>query len=197
MERLTLEIPRPPFTPRPLSNHHSPAPAIPAAPVPVDQAPRAVCEATRDGYVVVICRKLSSPRPEESEARAIPKSRGGTVSENAIVCGISHVFYRCNDIAERQGRLTTIPSQLTVVQKATRRPYRIFPLDMSGQPTLASRAGKILKNATTPLGVSAPTRSRAAERIITYRTGWSAWPQSYRCRKPGRVKKSPGLTVIE
>jgi hypothetical protein len=91
--RLTLEIPRPPFTPRPLSNHHRPAPAIPAAPVPVDQAPRAVCGAARDGYVVVICRKLSSPSPEESEARAIPKSRGGTVWENAIVCGISQ--YSC------------------------------------------------------------------------------------------------------
>lgn len=37
--RLTLEIPSPTGTPRPLSNHQSPAPAMPAPPVPVDHAP--------------------------------------------------------------------------------------------------------------------------------------------------------------
>lgn len=83
--KLTLDIPKPPLTPNPRNNHHNPAPAIPAAPVPLDQAPNAVLEAARDGYVVVIWRKVSSPRPDESDARDIPKRRGGTDEENAIV----------------------------------------------------------------------------------------------------------------
>lgn len=60
-----------------------------------------------------------------------------------------------------------IPSQLHPVQKATRRPYRIFPLDNSGHNTFVNNAGKMLNSATTPFGVEAGTRSSAAERIIT------------------------------
>jgi hypothetical protein len=82
---LTLDIPNPPLTPKPRNNHHKPAPPIPAAPVPLDHAPNAVREAAREGYVVVIWRKVSSPRPDERDARDIPNRRGGTEEENAIV----------------------------------------------------------------------------------------------------------------
>lgn len=60
-----------------------------------------------------------------------------------------------------------MPSQLAEVQNSMRRVYRISPEDMNGQPTLAIRAGKMLKSATTPLGVVAGTRSSAADRMIT------------------------------
>lgn len=83
--RLTLEIPRPPFTPSPRSNHHNPAPAIPANPVPDDQAPKAVRDVAKLGSVVVFCRNVSSPNPDERDARAIPKSRGYNEEEKAIV----------------------------------------------------------------------------------------------------------------
>jgi hypothetical protein len=82
---LTLEIPRPRLTPRPLNNHHRPAPAIPANPVPDDQAPRAVREEASVGSVVVIWRKVNSPRPDDSDASAMPNSRGYREDENAIV----------------------------------------------------------------------------------------------------------------
>lgn len=62
---------------------------------------------------------------------------------------------------------TMIPSHETLVQNPTRRVYLIVPLEMSGQATFVSSAGKMLKNATIPLGVSAGTRSSAAERMIT------------------------------
>lgn len=56
------------------------------------------------------------------------------------------------------------------------------PVEMSGQNTLAwgqkmlelwhtIRAGKMLKKATMPFGVDAGTRSCAADRMTTYRTG--------------------------
>jgi hypothetical protein len=73
------------LTPRPLSNHHRPAPAIPANPVPEDQAPRAVREDARVGKVVVIWRKVNSPRPDEREANAIPNNLGYRDAEKAIV----------------------------------------------------------------------------------------------------------------
>ncbi len=56
------------------------------------------------------------------------------------------------------------------VHNATRRPYWISPLDSRGQKTFESTAGRMLKKATTPLGVVDETRSKAAERMITYRT---------------------------
>jgi len=83
--RLTLEMPRPPFTPSPRSSHHNPAPAIPANPVPEDQAPKAVRDVSKLGSVVVFCRNVNSPKPDEREARAIPKSRGYKEEEKAIV----------------------------------------------------------------------------------------------------------------
>jgi hypothetical protein len=84
-ERLTLEIPRPLLTPNPRRSHHNPAPAIPANPVPDDQAPRAVRDVSKLGRVVVFWRNVNSPRPDEREARAIPKSRGYKEEEKAIV----------------------------------------------------------------------------------------------------------------
>lgn len=72
---LTLDIPRPPLTPNPRRSHHIAAPAIPAAPVPLAQAPRADLDDARVGSVVDNCKKVSSPRPEESEAREIPNRR--------------------------------------------------------------------------------------------------------------------------
>lgn len=83
-----------------------------------------------------------------------------------------------------------MPSQLQHVQKPTRRAYWILPRDINGQATfvyalsadedaldcdlkaceLTIRAGKMLKNATSPFGVVAGTRSSAADRMITYST---------------------------
>jgi hypothetical protein len=83
--RLTLEMPRPLSTPSPRRSHHSPAPAIPANPVPDDHAPSAVRDVSKLGSVVVFWRNVNSPKPDESEARAIPKSRGYKEEEKAIV----------------------------------------------------------------------------------------------------------------
>jgi hypothetical protein len=63
--------------------------------------------------------------------------------------------------------MMTIPSHDTDVQKATRLPYLIVPLDSNGQQTLAMSDGKTLKKAIMPLGISAGTRSSAAERMMT------------------------------
>ena len=49
--------------------------------------------------------------------------------------------------------------------------YRIRPFRMYGQPTFATRAGAILQKAIMPFGVEGGTRSRAAERMMTYSTG--------------------------
>jgi len=72
----TIDMPSPFLTPRLRNIHQIPAPAIPAAPVPLDQAPRAVRDDDTVGKVVVSCRKVSSPKPDESEAKEIPSSRG-------------------------------------------------------------------------------------------------------------------------
>jgi hypothetical protein len=82
---LTLDIPSPPFTPKPRKAHHRPAPAIPAAPVPLDQAPKAVFDDDRVGSVVVNCRKVSSPRPDERDASDIPNKRGYRPGESAMI----------------------------------------------------------------------------------------------------------------
>lgn len=84
-QQLTEDIPRPPLTPRPRRIHQIPAPAIPAAPVPLDHAPRAVFEADLVGSVVVNCRKVSSPRPDENDASEMPNRRGLTLEENATI----------------------------------------------------------------------------------------------------------------
>jgi hypothetical protein len=54
--------------------------------------------------VVVNCKNVNSPNPEESEANDIPNNRGESDFDKAIV---------------------TIPSQLHAVQKNIRRLYRI------------------------------------------------------------------------
>ena len=58
----------------------------------------------------------------------------------------------------------------SAAQAMIRRLYLILPLEMYGQPTLAMSAGKMLKKATTPLGVEVDTRSSAAERMMTWTT---------------------------
>jgi hypothetical protein len=58
---------------------------MPAKPVPLDQAPRAVREVDLVGKVVVSWRKVSSPNPEESDAREIPKRRVYRPDAKAIV----------------------------------------------------------------------------------------------------------------
>lgn len=64
-------------------------------------------------------------------------------------------------------RLTMIPNQLQIVQSPTLLVYLIFPFESKGQTTLVINAGKMLNRATTPLGVSADTRSNAADKMIT------------------------------
>ncbi len=82
---LTLDIPKPTLTPSDRRSHQIPAPAIPAMPVPLDQAPKAVFEDVRVGSVVVNWRKVSSPKPDDRDANEIPKRRGTRVDEKAIV----------------------------------------------------------------------------------------------------------------
>lgn len=84
--RLTLDMPTPCFTPKPRSSHQIPAPAIPASPVPLDHAPSAVFEELDVGRVVVSCRKVSSPRPDESDAIEMPNKRGVKLDAKATVC---------------------------------------------------------------------------------------------------------------
>ena len=81
----TLDKPKPSFTPNPRRSHHKAAPAMPAAPVPLDQAPRAVRDAVREGKVVVSCRKVNSPNPEERDAIEIPNNLGYNEDEKATI----------------------------------------------------------------------------------------------------------------
>lgn len=64
--------------------------------------------------------------------------------------------------------LTSIPTKLRRAHEVIRREYLILPREMYGHATLAMSAGKMLKKATTPLGVVVDTRSRAAERMMTW-----------------------------
>lgn len=66
--------------------------------------------------------------------------------------------------------LTSIPNALRRQHPTKRFTYRIRPFRIYGQPTLATSDGAILQNAIMPLGVDGGTRSRAAERIMTYNT---------------------------
>ena len=79
-------MPSPTLTPRLRRNHQIPAPAIPANPVPLDHDPRAVRDDELVGKVVVNCRKVSSPNPDDSEARDMPKSRRYNDVEKAMIC---------------------------------------------------------------------------------------------------------------
>lgn len=124
-------MPSPPLTPRPRSSHHKAAPAIPANPVPDDHAPSAVREDACVGKVVVIWRKVSSPKPDESDASEIPKRRGYREADSAIVCQDS--ARTGTDATE--DILTMMPSQLAMVQNATRRTYWILPREMRGHAT--------------------------------------------------------------
>lgn len=82
---LTLDNPNPPFTPNPLNSHHIPAPPIPANPVPLDHAPKAVLDVASVGRVVVSCKKVSSPIPEDNEAKDIPRRRGDRDEDSTII----------------------------------------------------------------------------------------------------------------
>lgn len=61
--------------------------------------------------------------------------------------------------------------KLSKAHPTTRRLYRIFPLRKYGHPSLANRAGNMLQKAMIPFGVDGGTRSSAAERMMTYKTG--------------------------
>jgi hypothetical protein len=67
--------------------------------------------------------------------------------------------------------LTIIPRALRKQHPTSRLAYLIRPLRMYGQPILATSAGAMLTNAIIPFGVDGGTRSRAADRIMTYNTG--------------------------
>ena len=86
-------MPRPTLTPKLRSIHHIAAPAMPAAPVPLDHAPRAVRDHAAEGRVVVIWRKVSSPSPDDRDARAMPNRRGYKVVENAMVCSCQPIMH--------------------------------------------------------------------------------------------------------
>ena len=66
---------------------------------------------------------------------------------------------------------TSMPITLNSAHPTMRRAYRIFPLRKYGHPSFANNAGNMLQNAMMPLGVDGGTRSSAAERMMTYRTG--------------------------
>jgi hypothetical protein len=76
--KLTELMPTPSLTPNRRKNHQAPAPAIPAAPVPLAKYDTPV-----DGYRVDSCRNVSSPRPEENDAREIPSKRWPSEVDNA------------------------------------------------------------------------------------------------------------------
>ena len=66
--------------------------------------------------------------------------------------------------------LTIMPNELRRQQPINRFAYLIFPFRKYGQAILATRAGVILQKRIKPFGVDGGTRSKAAERIITYNT---------------------------
>ena len=74
-------------------------------------------------------------------------------------------------VAHFETTRTSMPTTLNSAHPTMRRAYRIFPLRKYGQPSFANNAGNMLQNAMMPLGVDGGTRSSAAERMMTYRTG--------------------------
>ena len=67
---------------------------MPAAPVPLDHAPRAMREVDDVGKVVVNWRNVNSPRPDESEAREMPNNLAYRPDESAMICRQSPVIHR-------------------------------------------------------------------------------------------------------
>ena len=63
-----------------------------------------------------------------------------------------------------------MPNELSRQQPINRFEYLIFPFRKYGQAILAIRAGVILQKRIKPFGVDGGTRSKAAERMITYKT---------------------------
>lgn len=114
-------------------------------------------------------RRIEYRLPEEKEARLIPRSRVNKLSNNATTLSTRRSL-ECHTKTRKPGALTTIPHILIIVHPINRFVYRIRPLSKYGQPNLATSAGKMLQNAMMPFGVEGGTRSRAAERMITYRT---------------------------
>ena len=92
---------------------------------------------------------------------------------------------------EISGRRTIIPATLSTQHPISRCVYRIRPFKMYGHPIFATKDGAILQNAMMPFGVDGGTKSRAADRMMTYSTGCS-----YSICGPhnGLV---PGLTVVD
>lgn len=139
-------MPRPVLTPSPRRIHQSAAPPIPAPPVPEAHAPSASRDMDGVGSVVDNWRNVISPNPEENEATPMPRRRRAVELNVAI---------------------TIMPVQLAAVQTRILRLYRTTPELRYGHKSLVVSEGKMLKNATRPLGVDGGTRSSAAERMMT------------------------------
>ena len=74
--------PRPIGTPKWRKSHHSAAPTTPAAPVPDANQLTPGCPL----YLVVSCKKVISPRPEDALANEMPKSLSGTEEKMTMTC---------------------------------------------------------------------------------------------------------------
>ena len=84
---------------------------------------------------------------------------------------------------------TIMPNELSRQQPINRFEYLIFPFRKYGQAILATRAGVILQKRIKPFGVDGGTRSKAAERIITYNTA-----ENFRTHSASQVMV---LTVVK
>lgn len=78
--------------------------------------------------------------------------------------------------------LTIMPNELSRQQPISRFEYLTFPFRKYGQAILATRAGVILQKRIKPFGVDGGTRSKAAERMITYNTA-----ENFRTRSASQV----------
>lgn len=154
-------MPTPSLTPKRRKNHQAPAPAMPAAPVPLAKYDTPV-----DEYRVESWRNVSSPRPEENEANEIPNKRCSSELESATTYNEkydSRWWFSWDDM------LTSIPTTLKIQQPTKRLLYWTLPFKRYGQTPFATKAGNILQKAIKPFGVFIGTKSRAADSIITYK----------------------------
>jgi hypothetical protein len=76
-----------------------------------------------------------------------------------------------------------MPMKLNNAHPTMRWVYRILPLRKYGHPSFATRAGNMLQKAMIPLGVDGGTRSSAADRMITYKTGANYFGSYTRCKQ--------------
>lgn len=98
---------------------------------------------------------LSSPTPEEREASATPKSFVDMLPPSVTTDGVSAIM---NMPAALIAHITTI------------RTWYGTKCMKYGDTSFVRKDGRTSASRTTPLGTAGPTRSRAAERMITYDT---------------------------